>query len=598
MSGYKNNENGFRNSLLASVVFLQKNHSVSTGGFFPFFFLGIFVLMLLAGCQSDGFEKARSDDGIVAKVGRFDISDDHFRNELLHLYYRTGQALNLNPELRRTVVDSRLDRYTIVEYAKEREWHLDLSAQNQKERIRRKVLMEEFERRFIHDGVTVGEQDLRTLFSRINTTLRASHLYFSNRAMADSAYHRLQQGESFGALAREVFQNPHLAETGGDLGYFTVDDMDIAFEDAAYQLEPGEISPPVKTSRGYSIIKVTDRISTPLLTETQYSNARHRIQPLARDQKKELATRNHMNKIIASFEFNSKILEEMWHYYQENKGPLSAESAAWEPFFILFDEEGHSEPLIDQEDFTFTWSDFWEEFYYSPGQERRNIRDAGHFRQIAEGLAYRAYALGLVESHPAYNSRYVERAIEETFYDYMIQRFNGYIDQKVTVTETEVKQEFAQNSEYYMEPLELNLSEITVATEEQAERAWMKIRDGARFSEVLKKYTIDREALSVNGELGYIPITQFGMMAPALGELKPGEVAGPFQLSSHRFVIFKCNGRKEPRPVTLEEAAARVENHLHGVKKEEMRKEIIQKARAQYNAEIFTERLNRLPIEL
>lgn len=50
--------------------------------------------------------------------------------------------------------------------------------------------------------------------------------------------------------------------------------MDPAFEDVAFRLRPGEISPPVRTAYGYSIIQVTDRFTRPILTETEFAQKR------------------------------------------------------------------------------------------------------------------------------------------------------------------------------------------------------------------------------------------------------------------------------------------------------------------------------------
>ncbi len=48
-------------------------------------------------------------------------------------------------------------------------------------------------------------------------------------------------------------------ENGGDLGYFGPGKMVPEFEDAAYKLNVGEVSEPVKSTKGYHIIKLTDK---------------------------------------------------------------------------------------------------------------------------------------------------------------------------------------------------------------------------------------------------------------------------------------------------------------------------------------------------
>jgi peptidyl-prolyl cis-trans isomerase C len=70
---------------------------------------------------------------------------------------------------------------------------------------------------------------------------------------------RLKKGEDFGTVAREASQCPSSIR-GGDLGFFGRDSlMDPQFLEAAFALEPGEMSPVTETRFGYHIIKVTDR---------------------------------------------------------------------------------------------------------------------------------------------------------------------------------------------------------------------------------------------------------------------------------------------------------------------------------------------------
>lgn len=66
---------------------------------------------------------------------------------------------------------------------------------------------------------------------------------------------RLKKGESFANLARELSVDRGSGKKGGDLGLFGRGVMVKAFEDAAFKLNKGGISQPVKTEFGYHIIK-------------------------------------------------------------------------------------------------------------------------------------------------------------------------------------------------------------------------------------------------------------------------------------------------------------------------------------------------------
>jgi peptidyl-prolyl cis-trans isomerase D len=68
---------------------------------------------------------------------------------------------------------------------------------------------------------------------------------------------RIQQGEDFAELAKVNSEDPGSAEAGGDLGYFGMGIMDPAFEEAAFALQEGEVSEPVRSSFGIHLIKIT-----------------------------------------------------------------------------------------------------------------------------------------------------------------------------------------------------------------------------------------------------------------------------------------------------------------------------------------------------
>jgi len=78
------------------------------------------------------------------------------------------------------------------------------------------------------------------------------------REAAETALIRVNAGEEFAVVAKEISQDPGSAESGGDLGFFGKDVMDPAFEKAAFELEKGAVSELVQSQFGFHIIKLTD----------------------------------------------------------------------------------------------------------------------------------------------------------------------------------------------------------------------------------------------------------------------------------------------------------------------------------------------------
>jgi peptidyl-prolyl cis-trans isomerase C len=70
---------------------------------------------------------------------------------------------------------------------------------------------------------------------------------------------RLKKGEDFETVAKEVTEDPSGKANGGDLGYFSKEQMVPEFSNVAFKLEKGQISEPVKTQFGWHVLKVEDK---------------------------------------------------------------------------------------------------------------------------------------------------------------------------------------------------------------------------------------------------------------------------------------------------------------------------------------------------
>lgn len=126
-------------------------------------------------------------------------------------------------------------------------------------------------------GITVSEADLRKYYeenaARYTTPeeRRASHILVKAdkdapaadrakaKAKADALLAELKANPAaFADLAKKNSDDPGSAERGGDLDFFARGAMVKPFEDTAFGLQKGQLSPVVETDFGFHIIKVTD----------------------------------------------------------------------------------------------------------------------------------------------------------------------------------------------------------------------------------------------------------------------------------------------------------------------------------------------------
>lgn len=112
------------------------------------------------------------------------------------------------------------------------------------------------------DSYEVTDEDIEEYYDANKdslATVRASHILVETEEEANNVVKRLEEGESFEELAKELSIDTGSAVNGGDVDFFAKGVMVPEFEEYAFNAEVGAISDPVKTDFGYHIIKVTDK---------------------------------------------------------------------------------------------------------------------------------------------------------------------------------------------------------------------------------------------------------------------------------------------------------------------------------------------------
>ena len=118
---------------------------------------------------------------------------------------------------------------------------------------------------------SLDDKLVQEAYDRLKIELRASHLLLTlpkNPTPQDTlaVYNRILEikkqidaGADFGDMVAKMSEEPRANESRGDLKYFSAMQMVYPFESAAYSLNVGEVSNPVKTQFGYHLIKLTDK---------------------------------------------------------------------------------------------------------------------------------------------------------------------------------------------------------------------------------------------------------------------------------------------------------------------------------------------------
>ncbi|MBB6326155.1 peptidyl-prolyl cis-trans isomerase SurA [Algoriphagus iocasae] len=188
---------------------------------------------------------------------------------------------------------------------------------------------------------SLEEGELRKAYSRMQEVVRASHILFqfpANASKDDSLIvlrmalkirDEINAGGDINELAVEHSDDPSAKINKGDLGYFTALQMVQPFEDAAFSLQPGQVSDPVMTNFGYHIIKVFDKRPNP--GQVKVSHILVRIDE--EDPNSEDLARRKVADIYTEIQKENTIWEDIVKNYSED--PSSSQNGGMLPYFSV-----------------------------------------------------------------------------------------------------------------------------------------------------------------------------------------------------------------------------------------------------------------------
>ena len=119
--------------------------------------------------------------------------------------------------------------------------------------------------KLVDSRIFITDEEIKEYFEENKDKLgqeeqvKASHILVEDEKTAKDLKKQLDDGADFAELAKEHSTDPGSAENGGELGFFGKGKMVKEFEDVAFATKVGEISEPVKSEKGYHIIKVEEK---------------------------------------------------------------------------------------------------------------------------------------------------------------------------------------------------------------------------------------------------------------------------------------------------------------------------------------------------
>jgi peptidyl-prolyl cis-trans isomerase C len=212
-------------------------------------------------------QTASADDKVVAKVDGMTITE----KDLALAAEDLGSSLpqTADPQQKRDyLVGYMVDLKLGARAATQAKIGDDPDFQRRMAYFRDKMLLDDYLQQEAKKAVTA--EGMRKLYDDSvknippEEEVHARHILVPTEEEAKKVEARVKGGEDFAKVAGEVSKDPGSGKEGGDLGWFTKDRMVPEFADAAFKLQPGQVSDPVKSQFGWHVIKLEEKRQKPV----------------------------------------------------------------------------------------------------------------------------------------------------------------------------------------------------------------------------------------------------------------------------------------------------------------------------------------------
>lgn len=225
----------------------------------------IFVLSLALFATPVWAQAAKTaEDPVIARVNGTDIH----RSALFEAIQGLPPQAQQQPDIGQKVLNNLVLTTLASQAARAAKMQDDPEVKKRLAAAQNEVIANVYMQRIAEKGIT--DQKLHADYDKFvksappREEISARHILLTNEADAKAAIEELKKGADFAKLAGEKTTDPTGKTSGGDLGYFTKDEMVPEFADAAFKLKKGEYTQtPVKTQFGWHVIKVEDRRTAP-----------------------------------------------------------------------------------------------------------------------------------------------------------------------------------------------------------------------------------------------------------------------------------------------------------------------------------------------
>lgn len=508
-----------------------------------------------------------SQDDLLAKVGTETITMQDLRDEMIRVHRSETSAARKSLEQREEALETLVERRLKIEGARVEGYFDDPEVVEKRERFIVDAMLNRLHELEVLEKV-VTEADARAIYDQQGIEVEASHILLrwtadssEVRRRADEIAHELRKGLPFADAAAQYTEEPGGADRGGELGWFTWGRMVPAFQEACWELEPGEVSDAVETQFGVHLIHVTGRRD--VTNRPSFEEQKSALIDAARRQKQDS-----IRELGEAFVENMK--EEFGYQVDEDAAAelLAGIHANLKPERKLKD--------IFREDLATEWDGrtfaVWESGSVTlddlTDSMDRNFRQAGSITTAQDVIDMIDFAALFPMLERVGRSRGLDKdpailaAADEQIEGSVLMRYERErIKGSANVTDEECEAWYRDHPDDYMHPKTVRVQEIYVKDKEEAQRLAERARKGEDFGRLAKKYTERPGKQGTDGTLEAFQSGRYGKMGEAAFQMAVGEISDPLPIG-RSWSVIKLLEQIPPRPKSFDESKTSIRMKL------------------------------------
>ena len=548
------------------------------------------------------FVACAKKEPVVAKVGRYQITVDDFKNGFIQKYRGEKAAMTRSFDDRRAFAEEMANQKLLVAEAYSQGYDKRPEVADEVNQMAKRKALDLLYQQEILDKV-INEEAIKHFYERSGEELRARHILLKispadtteeqeaeAKRRIDSIRQAIVDGLDFGEAAGLYSDDATTARDSGNLGWFSWGRMVDAFQEAAWEQETGELAEPVRTSYGWHLILVEERKPVPQrpyeeqkphIKQRMYQSEGDKLNEMAREYLAAMRTKANVEYRQDTWQMMSQKVTDSATPQKKQLGDYFTEK---EKELVVATYSGGNVTVQDIADKVggrikqLNW------------KEDKTLEDLVVSIVEPKLLDKDAEKKGLLKK--ARNTPEIVNRKEQQISTLLEKE---EITDKVVTDSAEVEAYYLSHLGDFIQEEQRTVREIFIKEDSaKAARVARRAQKGENFEKLTKLYNEKESTKAAKGKMGPFNSRRMGLIGTAAFELKEvGDVAGSIRVGKN-WSIIQLLDIVPSRTKTLEESWVNAHRQWRIAKTEELQEALRSRLRDKFSITIYDDELAKV----